>query len=371
MKKNSNTVKIREAHAGQIPVRERTEAGQGRLVPRRKKRRSASRIILGIFGRLLTAVLIVVLTIVVIFFGALTMIHKGPYPKTRALFVSTVMETSAAKFMATMYMSDEEIKEMINKNSVDNFKDVITNPDDIIIPDDVHGDEKEIEIIDITGATYKGKMMIVKDPSRIAVATIPRFGEGMGQRTHEIIIQNDAVAGINAGGFLDYGGQGDGGTPDGLIIQNGKIMYGSQNTEYDVIGFDDKHILTLGRMTGKQALERNVQEAVSFGPFLIMNGEPGHSLGSGGGLNPRTAIGQRKDGAVLLLVVDGRQPSSLGALYTDLIDIMLEFGAYNAANLDGGSSTVMVYEDQIINTCVSLYGPRKTPSAIIVKEKGE
>ncbi len=363
MRKHTDKQQIREAHA--VPQ------AAGRVTEKQRRKPSAGRRAAKVFARTGAGLLIIVLTIAALFFGALTMIHKGPYPRTKALFVSTVMETSALKFMARMYMSEDEIAEMLKKNSVDNFEGETTDPGDIEIPDDVADDEKDLEIIEIKGATYRGKLMIVKDPSRIAVATIPKFGEGMGLRTHEIIIAHDAVAGINAGGFLDYGGKGDGGTPDGIIIQNGKLVYGSMSRTYDLIGFDDRHVLILGKMTGKQALERNVQEAVSFGPFLIINGEPGHSLGSGGGLNPRTAIGQRKDGAVLLLVVDGRQPSSLGALYTDLIDIMLEYGAYNAANLDGGSSTVMVYEDQIINTCVSLYGPRRTPSAIIVKEKGE
>jgi exopolysaccharide biosynthesis protein len=367
MKKNSVLKGPHERNVG-LPLHgDRNSQRENSTKARLKKPRGFRTIMIRIF----TGIVIFICSILLLFFGALHLIHHGPYPKTRALFVNTVMETSAAKFMAQWYLTDEEIEEIIRLNSVDGFGDETTDTDEIKIPDQVSDDEEEIEIIDIKGGTYKGKLMIVKDPSRIAVATIPRFGEGMGQRTHEIIIQNDALAGINAGGFLDPGGKGDGGTPDGIIIQDGRIMFGSLGGTYNVIGFDSNHVLCLGKMTGKQALERSIQEAVSFGPFLIINGEPGHSLGSGGGLNPRTAIGQRKDGAVLLLVVDGRQPSSLGALYTDLIDIMMEYGAYNAANLDGGSSTVMVYEDQIINTCVSLYGPRRTPSAIIVKEKTE
>lgn len=333
--------------------------------PMKKKKGKAGKILFRIF----MGFVIFLLSIVLFFFGALGLIHYGPYPKTQALFVNTVMETSAAKFMAQWFLSDEEIKAIIDTNKVDDFDDNSTDVSEIVVPttgaEDADGDG--LEIIDIRGATYKGKLMIVKDPSRIRVATIPKFGEGYGQRTHEIIIANDAIAGINAGGFLDNNGQGDGGTPDGIIIQNGEIQYGSRGGTYNLIGFDAQNILVIGKMTGQEALDKGVQEAVSFGPFLIMNGVAAEALGTGGGLNPRTAIGQRKDGAVLLLVVDGRQPSSLGALYTDLIDIMLEYGAYNAANLDGGSSTVMVYQDEIINSCVSLYGPRKTPSAIIVK----
>ncbi|MHB8963953.1 MAG: phosphodiester glycosidase family protein [Saccharofermentanales bacterium] len=359
MKKHDNIIDgpVRRIHRTGLPA-----------APGAKKARKRS-ILFKIVSRFAGGIFIFLLCLVLVFFGTLTILFKGAYPKTQALVVNTVMETSAAKFIARMYLSDEEIAAIRSRNTVGDFDNETTDAGEIVVPTMGADDLKSIEIIDIEGGTYKGKMMIVKDPSRIAVATIPVFGEGSGQRTHEIIIANNAVAGINAGGFLDYGGKGDGGTPDGIIIQNGEIKFGSLTRKYNVIGFNKDHILTLGNMTGQEAMDLEIQEAVSFGPFLIMNGVPAEALGTGGGLNPRTAIGQRKDGAVLLLVIDGRQPSSLGGLYTDLIDIMLEFGAYNAANLDGGSSTVMVFEDKIINSCVSLYGPRRTPSAIIVKEE--
>jgi exopolysaccharide biosynthesis protein len=121
-------------------------------------------------------------------------------------------------------------------------------------------------------------------------------------------------------------------------------------------------------MTGKQALERGVRDAVDFGPTLILNGTPLEVKGFGGGLNPRTAIGQRADGAILLLVLDGRQPDSLGATMGDIIDLMLRYKAVNAANLDGGTSTVMYYHGELLNFCCSLYGPRDIPTAVIIKD---
>ena len=115
-------------------------------------------------------------------------------------------------------------------------------------------------------------------------------------------------------------------------------------------------------------MDRNVQYACSFGPTLIVNGEPveGSQISSSG-VNPRTAIGQRADGAMLLLVVDGRQISSLGATFEDLISIMLEHGAVNAANLDGGSSSVMIYNGEVLNVCASVKGARPLPTAILVR----
>lgn len=88
-------------------------------------------------------------------------------------------------------------------------------------------------------------------------------------------------------------------------------------------------------MTGQECLDRGIRDAVSFGPTFIVNGKAMEVAGSGGGLNPRTVLGQRADGAVLMLVIDGRQSHSIGATYKDCIDVMLQYGAVNAANLDG------------------------------------
>lgn len=160
---------------------------------------------------------------------------------------------------------------------------------------------------------------------------------------------------------------GNGGTPLGIVMSEGQLKYGNVNSSYDLIGFDNNNVFVIGQMTGQQAIDRGIRDAVSFGPFLILNGTPLEVSGMGGGLNPRTAIGQRADGAVLLLIIDGRQTHSLGASMNDLINVMLDFGAVNAANLDGGGSTVLYYDGEIKNKISSIYGARGVPTAIVVK----
>ena len=120
-------------------------------------------------------------------------------------------------------------------------------------------------------------------------------------------------------------------------------------------------------MTANQAKDLGIRDALTFGPALIINGEPQADYGSG--LNPRTAIGQRADGAVLLLVIDGRQPGSLGACHADTTEIMLSFGAVNAANLDGGSSSLMVYQDEVISNKSGLTGDRNLPTCFLVERR--
>ena len=142
-----------------------------------------------------------------------------------------------------------------------------------------------------------------------------------------------------------------------------------------MVGIDKDGILHVGTMSGTEALELGIQWGVSFVTYdglsstLIVNGEV-QTRNLGGGVNPRTAIGQRKDGAILLLVLDGRSISTLGATMQDICDIMLEYGAVNAGNLDGGSSSAMVYEGEVINNCASVVGPRRLPTAFLVMKEG-
>ena len=303
-------------------------------------------------------------------FGAAAVVFRGPSPAARDLAVATVMETSAAKFVARIYLSEEEIRSILAKNAV-TLSDTVTDSSLVQIPDADHRpDPDAVTVEDVAGPTFKGKMMIVNDPARLYVATPAAFGlESGGLRVEEMVNRDGAVAGINAGGFEDENGVGNGGIPLGLVIQNGVLTYGDPAARAILIGFDRENKLVVGSMTGAQAVARGVRDAVSFiTPPLIVNGAPADILGTGGGLNPRTAIGQRADGAVLLLVLDGRQAHSIGANYQDLIDVMLKYGAVNAANLDGGSSTLMVYNGEIINVCASLYGSRKLPTAILVRQ---
>lgn len=220
------------------------------------------------------------------------------------------------------------------------------------------------------GALYKGKMMIVQDPSRVKVGICDEFDKNKpGMTLLEIMEKYDALAGINGGRYNDENGFGKGGQPEGIVFSEGELVYGNLNETYDIYGFDQNNIFICGRMTGSQAVEKGFRDAVTFGPALVVNGKavPVPATGTGGGLNPRTAIGQRADGAVLMLVIEGRQTSSLGATHLDLIEIMLEFGAVNAANLDGAMSSSMGYEgEEILKNC-SIEGARDMPTAFVVE----
>ena len=167
---------------------------------------------------------------------------------------------------------------------------------------------------------------------------------------------------INGGGFEDLNHNSTGGSPLGLTYARGKrITNKSYGGAGGLIGFDTDNKLVLGRMTAAEAEKKNIRDAVTCGPFLIINGETSKVVGNGGwGTAPRTAIGQRKDGIVLMLVVDGRQLKKPGADMDDLIEIMKRYGAYNASALDGGTSSVMVENYKVINDPIDSTGAHKT-----------
>ena len=331
--------------------------------------------------------IIIGLTLVMLVIGLYAIMWicvNGPSPLAKDLFVLSVRESSAGGFLADIYCSDEEIAEIEERNKVVS-SDEITDTSIIQIGavvdkgDGDKGDDSELKenelapgiiVEDVSGTTFKGKMMIIEDPSRIFVGTLDNYSkEQHGYTMPEYIDHYDAAGGINAGGFWDDGGGGIGGMPEGIVISEGELRFGELNEVYEIIGFTDEHVFVVGNMTAQAALDMGVRDAVSFGPVLIVNGVPNEISGTGGGLNPRTAIGQRSDGAVLFLVVDGRQASSLGASMNDLINVMLEYGAVNAANLDGGSSSVLYWGKEILTVNSSLIGLRQMPSTFLIEKR--
>ncbi|MBP3338595.1 MAG: phosphodiester glycosidase family protein [Lachnospiraceae bacterium] len=343
------------------------------------------------FIRLGIFILVTVMMAVIFLYSVMWICVHGPSTVVRDIFVMSVRETSAMGFLADLFLTDEEIAMIEERNQV-KVTDEITDTSLIKIDkdeednsDDENVDdaqdalkyeyEADLEYVDgvaikkINGSTFQGYMMFVSDPSRVFVGVSNKnFSEDKpGKTVANIMKEYDVSIGINAGGFEDPGGRGDGALPKGLVISEGKFLYGNENSTYEIVGINDDDILVVGKMTGKEAINSGVRDAVCFGPTLIVNGNGLSGIGTGGGLNPRTAIGQRADGTIMLLVIEGRQATSLGASYNDLIRVMLEYGAINAANLDGGSSSVMYYDNELINSNASVIGLRKMPTTILVR----
>ena len=348
-----------------------------------KKKKSTFSKVMGVVGRIFLVLLETVLLLAVALYGVMYVLAKGPSPAASELFVRSVRETSAIGFLANLYLSDDEIAELLAADNVADYVETDTSliqipqqqegqeTQDPTTPDDwglVDEDGDGIIVDRVYGEGFNGYMMIVLDPSRVILGSVPSSYGGRGYTVEKMVERFDAVAGINAGGFYDPNGSGNGSIPDTTVVFEGKIYYPELGNNVGFVGIDSNHILHVGNFKQQDLVDKDIQYGVSFGPVLISNGEICDGLESG--VNPRTAIGQRSDGAMLLLVVDGRQASSLGATYGDLADVFADYGAVNAYNLDGGSSTVMWFGGEYINSCASVKGVRPVPTAFVVLKEG-
>lgn len=362
------------------------------------------------FKKVLLRFLLLVLTFLAITFAGLNYtlysICRGPSDTARDLFVSTILETGALQFLASWYFSEEEILAITNRNAMAQTTEEV-NPDLIVIKsgEDVEGDgenaaeeefdfdENGIAIIELTGRAYMAKLMVVKDPSRVKVSTIYPWSDmnhsKNGVTLEELVKKTDAIAGINGGEYFSEGNWG--GRPKGLTVCEGQIQYNDPKKGDVMVGFNEDNILVVKDLSGMNAkqveamvAEERIRDAVSFKDEengdsnhftkLIINGNAREISGNGSGANPRTAIGQRADGMVLMLVTDGRGASGhLGATAADLLSIMQQYGAVNAANLDGGSSSAMYYNGQYEMTSVTLYystSSWRLPTGFVVEKGG-
>lgn len=309
--------------------------------------------------------------------GAIFVVTHGPSEAAKRLFVMSVKETSAMGFLADWFLSPEEVEHITRlelEEDIQTDTSLIQLPQETRQPDqadpwgftDEDGDG--IILQRVTGSGYSGFMMIVLDPTRVIMGSVPEHFGVRGYTVAEMVEKFDAVAGINAGGFYDPNGNGNGSIPDSMVVYRGKSYY--SGTRQGFVGLDSAGILHVGTPGKEELAEMDIQYGVSFGPVLVANGESVLPENTASGLNPRTAIGQRSDGAMLLLVIDGRQVVSLGATLQDLAEIMLKFGAVNACNLDGGSSSLMWFQGDYINNCASVIGIRPVPTTFLVLKEG-
>ena len=291
----------------------------------------------------------------------------GPFENSKRIYVGSAMKTLSHQYLATWFLSDEEINNIIGKESSETDNET-TNVSNIKIP--INRDDS-IELYKIAdNPKYQGYYLIIKDPTRVKIGVSSKL-EIEGETTSQIAENNGAIAAINGGAFIDKTSvewTGTGAFPDGIVYSDGKKVWNSldENSKTDLFGITKDGVLIAGKYSENQLKELEVQEALSFGPSLVINGKK-TDITVDGGIAPRTAIGQRKDGAIILMVIDGRSLTSLGATYKEVQEVIYKLGAINAINLDGGKSTTMYYDGEVRNTPSNSMGERTIPTAVIVK----
>lgn len=365
------------------------ERGTAAKQPKKKKKS-------GLFGRIVRRFFLVLFTLIVLILVAaclmFNLIFNGPSPAARDVLTMSLLEPSGTKWIPGLFM-DEETLNSIRTREESNLTEEFSNTSEIVInkntalsaeTDEWANYPDGIRFASHSGDTYNAHIMIVRDPSKVYLATsTDKFSTAIpGTRISDQIETENAIAAVNAGAFFDNGTSDPsvGSVPEGLVYSKGACKWTTGSPPNGIKGFagfnkDNILVVAQDNLTQAKAEELNIRDGCCFGPVLIMNGEINQeAYNSNSGLNPRTAIGQRKDGAVVFVCIDGRQASSMGGTYRDIVDIMIEYGVVNACNMDGGSSSVMLYRDtyglfgeagtvQMINSYSLLQEqPRKMPT---------
>ena len=306
----------------------------------------------------------------------------GPMDQFRSWWITTSLATGNHKYFANILYSDKQIQNTLKHNKIEESSQN-TKLEEIVFDNTKKETYESIyeeqilkrqdgndlyKIVRIEEKNYNGFLLVVYDPSRSSLATSRIVS---GQSLVDIANENDAVVAVNASGFSYRNGWNM--IPTGTVIRNGKVdSVGGRNTHGGgLIGFTKNHVLMLTTESSTNAIKKGMENAVTFGPFLIVNGKSATVTGNGGwGVNPRTAIAQRKDGIVLFLVIDGRGGNgSSGISIKDMITLLEKYGAYNAANLDGGGSSTIVENGKILNDPkgFNYVGDRFLPNGWIIK----
>ena len=379
----------------QVPDRapHAVQGASGGKQPKKKKS--------GLMGRIVRRFFLLLFTVILLAFAALVLVmnlvFNGPSPAARTQLTMSLIEASATKWVPALFIGEEAVEEIRASDKGAELKEEVTDTSQVVINKDSamtsNSDEWEkypdgIRIESYSGDTYNAHIMIVKDPSQVYMGiSTERFSTSIpGKRLNAVIEEEGALAAINAGAFNDDGtaSASVGSCPLGLVMSGGKCVWtsGKQPGLEGFAGFNTDNILVVSKtnLSQSEAEQLNIRDGCCFGPALIINGEiNGEAYNSNSGLNPRTAIGQRADGAVIFVCIDGRQTSSMGGTYADIIDIMVEYGAVNACNMDGGSSSIMYYRDtygrygeagqvQMINNYSLLQSqPRRMPNYWLVR----
>lgn len=298
-----------------------------------------------IIGRIAAVLGVTLLSLALLVVGTTFLCLKGPSAEARDRFVTTVNGYGSLRFLPRLFLSEAEIAASLKAHAVPGT-DALTDTSEDALFEESEADPTAITVTDIVGDGFTGKLLTVQDPSRVNIAyAIDNTELTVHQFTKSLV----ATAGINGGTLV---------LQEGIPLTDAEVIP-------SVIAFDKDSRLVVGRLAVADAEAYGIYDAISAGPALIVNGTPAEFVGEGSGLAPRAAVGQRADGAILMLVLDGYQPNSLGATVLDCAELMLKHGAVNAACTD--NAAMLVYNDNIISARTLLPVDLTTPSALVVQ----
>jgi exopolysaccharide biosynthesis protein len=308
-----------------------------------------------------------------IFFTAITapfVLLYGPFENAKKTFIGTAMDSMHYQWLATTFMSKENINSILGINEGANAETEVSNESVVEIPKVKDDSITCYPIKGKDGAKFNGYVLEVTDPTRVKVGVSSMLGTE-GEKTSEIAKNNNAIAAINGGAFTDESnGEAwtqNGGIPTGLILQNGEVKYNDipENEKRETVAITKDGLLLAGRYSLNDLKKKNASEALTFGPVLISGGSKVSVPEKG--TAPKTLIGQKANGTMVLVVLDSNSDTRMCATMKEAQDVMYNLDCVTAINLDGGKSTTMYYDGEVVNNPSNPTGERTIASGFIVK----
>jgi len=293
-------------------------------------------------------------------------------PDFKNKIISTAMVTKTHQYLAYTFYSEETVSKVTAQNKYIPLTDEV-KLDDIVIDtsekesydneyDEIiltrNEDNDDYKYIPVKVGGYDAHLVAIYDPSKVKLIASKTFNTGTGQeRVKDMCKRHGGLVCINGGRFNDTTGYGSD-IPKGTLIKDGKIIWSDSSKARNLIGFNTDNKLVLAKLTANDAIKSGIRDALEFGPFLIVNGKKLQYESAAGGYDraARVAIAQRRDGVVLFLVTEGVHTN--GPTLVEVIDLLEKYGAYNAANLDGGTSAQLVVEGKLMNNPLTVYGKK-------------
>ena len=269
--------------------------------------------------------------------------ESGENPKEQDFF-ELFPEIDPADFRA--FAPVEELEEFyVNRSGLDEVGlDLYTRQGDQVLAIDA---ANGILVIRIREEFFRGVLILGRDPSRLSCAAAENWGVS-GQRAGQIAQANGALVALTASGF-------DAAGPEGAYQTGAAMCGGTAYGDHLKTGYKRLELRSDDRLYVVDApadFHPDCTDATEWTPALIVDGQIVVTKDDHyNARNPRCCLGQARDGTILMLCIEGRYLDSLGATAPECAEILARYGAYQAMNLDGGTSAICWYDGQYITRC--------------------
>lgn len=275
--------------------------------------------------------------------------------------IFVILDTFVIPHKSNLTSNSNKNEEILNNNDIDdsseeNEEDDINNSSVATITDNSYEDENisiKITTERANDTTYYVADISLSDSKYLKTALAnDTYGRNIKETTSVMAQNNNAIFAINGDyyGFRDYG----------YVIRNGVLYRETANEDNDALVIDNDgnfSIVNESEVTANELLNEGAWQVLSFGPALIEEGEvvvgKNDEVSQAKTSNPRTAIGQVDELHYIVIVADGRTSESEGLSLYELAQVMKEYNCTTAYNLDGGGSSTMYFNGEVINNPTS------------------